>query len=293
MGGATKTIVKVVAVVAAVYAGPQIGAAIMETMGTTAAAAGVSEAVVGAAAISGSTAAVNTAIKGGNIGDVLEAGAKGAITGAVGQAAGAAAGGGIGGGIVGGAAGGATGAALSGGDIGKAALMGATTGGVTSGITSALTPSAPSSFDTGVPSSYGEGFDVMTGQTPAQVAAGSPDLYPGGKVPEPGTETVFTPSGESYAQAATPIPGKPTPFAKTAGSIAGQYAGQTLGSSLYEQPSAPSSTTLSSTGLFTPQSILPTALSGIAPSPVATGRSISEGSEDEATGTWGAKTLRG
>ena len=70
--------------------------------------------------------------------------------------------------------------------------------------------------------------------------------------------------------------------------LAGDFA-----RSLYDSPSSTSTSALISTGLFTPQSIIPTAISGIAPSAVATGRSITEGSEDEATGAWGAKTLRG
>ena len=292
MGGATKTIVQVVAVVAAVYAGPQIGAAIMETMGTTAAAAGVSEATVGAAAISGSTAAVNTAIKGGNIGDVLEAGAKGAITGAVGstvgQAVGEAAGGGIPGGTAGGAASGATQALIAGQDPLKGAAVGGVTGGVGAGVRQGLTPDIP--LPSGSTTDTGQGFDYAGGMTPEQVAAANPDLYPGGVVPEPGTETVFTPGGESYAQAATPIQGKPTEFAKTAGRLAGQVAGQELGSALYEQPST-SASTLTSTGLFTPTSIVPTALTGIAPT--ARGKPILGGEDEEAAGTWGSKTLRG
>lgn len=88
MGQAAKPIVSVIAVVASIYAGPQIGAAIMESMGTTAAAAGVSESIVGAAAIKGTSDAVNAAIDGKNINGILEAGAKGFVTGGAGQAAG-------------------------------------------------------------------------------------------------------------------------------------------------------------------------------------------------------------
>ena len=88
MGQATKTIVQVVAVVASIYAGPQVGAAIMEGLGTTAAAAGVSEAVVGAAAINGASSAVNAAIEGKDLGGILEAGAKSAVLAGAGQAAG-------------------------------------------------------------------------------------------------------------------------------------------------------------------------------------------------------------
>jgi len=85
MGGAAPVIITVVAVVATVYAGPAVGAAILESMGTTAAAIGVSEATIGAAAISGATSSVNAAIQGKSVEKVLEAGAIGAASGAIGS----------------------------------------------------------------------------------------------------------------------------------------------------------------------------------------------------------------
>jgi hypothetical protein len=85
MGSAAPVIITVVAVVATVYAGPAVGAAIMESMGTTAAAIGVSEATIGAAAISGATGAVNAAVAGKNVEGILEAGAIGAASGAIGS----------------------------------------------------------------------------------------------------------------------------------------------------------------------------------------------------------------
>ena len=84
MGEAAPVIITVVAVVATVYAGPAVGAAILESMGTTAAAIGVSEATIGAAAISGATSSVNAAIQGKSVEKVLEAGAIGAASGAIG-----------------------------------------------------------------------------------------------------------------------------------------------------------------------------------------------------------------
>lgn len=90
MGGAAPVIVTVVAVVATVYAGPAVGAAIMESMGTTAAAVGVSEATLGAAAIGGATSAVNAAVQGKNIEGILVAGAEGAAASGVGSAVGGA-----------------------------------------------------------------------------------------------------------------------------------------------------------------------------------------------------------
>jgi hypothetical protein len=85
MGRAAPVIVTVVAVVATVYAGPVVGEAILASMGTTAAASGVSAATVGAAAIGGSTSAVNAAIQGKNVEGVLKAGAIGAASGAIGS----------------------------------------------------------------------------------------------------------------------------------------------------------------------------------------------------------------
>ena len=85
MGSAAPVIITVVAVVATVYAGPAVGAAILESMGTTAAAIGVSEATIGAAAISGATSSVNAAIQGKSVEKVLEAGAIGAASGAIGS----------------------------------------------------------------------------------------------------------------------------------------------------------------------------------------------------------------
>ena len=94
MGGAAPVIITVVAVVATVYAGPAVGAAILESMGTTAAAIGVSEATIGAAAISGATGAVNAAVAGKNVEGILEAGAIGAASGAIGSEVAGAVGGG-------------------------------------------------------------------------------------------------------------------------------------------------------------------------------------------------------
>lgn len=84
MGGAAPVIMTVVAVAASVVAGPEVGFAIMEYMGAEAVTAEVA-AAVGSAAISGSTSAVNAAIQGGNVEDVLKAGAEGAAAGAAGS----------------------------------------------------------------------------------------------------------------------------------------------------------------------------------------------------------------
>ena len=168
MGGAAPVIITVVAVVATVYAGPAVGAAILESMGTTAAAIGVSEATIGAAAISGATGAVNAAVAGKNVEGILEAGAIGAASGAIGSEVAGAVGGGeqagpfldasgnvvqgpstgatellgtsggkIAGSAAGGAASGFTRGQLSGQNLeqsGKQAAIGGATGAVTSAI---------------------------------------------------------------------------------------------------------------------------------------------------------------
>jgi hypothetical protein len=170
MGSAAPVIITVVAVVATVYAGPAVGAAILESMGTTAAAVGVSEAVIGGAAIAGSTSAVNAAVQGKDINGVLEAGAKGVAAGAVGSAVGGAAGGGIGGGAAGGAAGGATSAALNKRDPITGALIGAAGGAVAGGISEGLADPNIGDAEAQEGGFYGEkGVDGSTGASPELV----------------------------------------------------------------------------------------------------------------------------
>jgi hypothetical protein len=91
-GGFVSIVTAVVAVVASVVAGPEVGAAIVESVGVE----GASEATiaaVGSAAISGGTSAVNAAVQGKNIDGILAAGAEGAAAGAVGSEVGSAVGG--------------------------------------------------------------------------------------------------------------------------------------------------------------------------------------------------------
>lgn len=244
MGKATPVIVTVVAVVASVYAGPQVGAAILESMGVVGASA-TTTAAVGGAAISGATSAVNAAVQGKNVEKVLEAGAKGAAAGAVGGAAGAQvpAGEAVGRGIASGATSGATGAALNKRDPVTGAIIGGAAGGVTSGVTGLLTPSAPTGEAPGAEFDYAGGdrpvFDPVTGQelTPQQVAAQNPQLYPGGVLPAMGQETVYTPTGEATYQAATEIPQRPGPEERAAGRFAGREASRFLADIFYPSTS--------------------------------------------------------
>jgi hypothetical protein len=140
MGQATPVIITVVAVVATVYAGPQVGAAILNGMGVAGASAATT-AAVGAAAIGGATSAVNTAIAGGNVEDVLKAGAIGAASSAAGSVAGAQLPPGSSAavrGAVQGAASGAAGSSLRGQDVGRGALVGGVAGGVSGAVSSGL-----------------------------------------------------------------------------------------------------------------------------------------------------------
>ena len=168
MGDAAPVIITVVAVVASVYAGPEVGAAILESMGTTSSAIGISEATIGAAAINGATSSVNAAIQGKDVDGILKAGAIGAASGAIGAEVTGAVGGGeqagpfldasgnvvqgpstgatellgtsggkIAGSAAGGAASGFTRGQLSGQNLeqsGKQAAIGGATGAVTSAI---------------------------------------------------------------------------------------------------------------------------------------------------------------
>jgi hypothetical protein len=169
MGSAAPVIITVVAVVATVYAGPMVGAAIMESAGVVGASAAAT-AAVGSAAIAGSTAAVNAAVQGKDINGVLEAGAKGAAAGAVGSAVGGAAGGGVGGGAAGGAAGGATSAALNKRDPVTGALIGAAGGAVAGGISEGLADPNIGDAEAQKGGFYGEsGVDGSTGASPELV----------------------------------------------------------------------------------------------------------------------------
>jgi len=167
MGKATPVIVTVVAVVASIYAGPEVGAAILESMGVTGASA-TTTAAVGGAAISGSTSAVNTAIQGGNVEDVLSAGGTGAVSGAVGGAVGAQvpAGEPIGRGIASGGTGSATSAAIRGKDPVRAGITGAVAGGVTGAVGQALSDPNIGDVEAQQGGFYGDPNAPETGASP-------------------------------------------------------------------------------------------------------------------------------
>ncbi len=173
-GDVVPIIATVVAVVATVYAGPAVGAAIAESMGATLGATATN--ALGAAAISGSTSAINAAVAGGNVDDVLNAGAIGAAAGAAGGAVSAnvpASVGPIGTGAISGAASGATGASLSGQDVGTGAIIGGVAGGVGAGLSSALTDTSIGDVEAQEGGFYGqEGVaGTSTGLPPALAQA--------------------------------------------------------------------------------------------------------------------------
>lgn len=156
-GGVVPIIATVVAVVATVYAGPAVGAAIANSMGATLGATATS--ALGAAAIGGATSAVNAAIAGGNVDDVLKAGAIGAAAGAVGGGVSAnvpAGAGAVGRGAISGAASGATGASLRGQDVGRGAAIGGVAGAVGAGLRQALTDTSIGDVEAQEGGFYGE-----------------------------------------------------------------------------------------------------------------------------------------
>ena len=109
-------------------------------------------------------------------------------------------------------------------------------------------------------------------------------------LPEMGGGTGLTARDETGAVIG--VDPRETSVLKQAGEVATRLlAGEYARSLSDREPSRGGTSTLDSTGLFTPSSIVPTALTGIAPS--ARGAPIFGGEDEEATGAWGAKTLRG
>jgi hypothetical protein len=214
MGQATPVIITVVAVVATVYAGPQVGAAIMNSMGVAGASAATT-AAVGAAAIGGATSAVNAAIAGGNVEDVLKAGAIGAASSAAGSVAGAQLPPGTSAaarGAVQGAASGAAGASLRGQNVGRGAVIGGVAGGVGAGVRSGITDTSIGDVEAQEGGFYGqEGVaGTSTGLSPELArfigsAAGTTAAQLTAQNLAP-TPTGRQASGQT-AQAPTPAPG--------------------------------------------------------------------------------------
>lgn len=287
-------IAPVAAIAIAVFApgiGTAIGNAVAGAIGTTVSATTAS--VIGSAVISGTM----TAAAGGDAEAVL----KSAAAAGVASFAGATAGGATAGapeavrGAVTGAVQSGTQAALTGGDVGKAALGGAVTGGAVGAYRDITAPS-PVPGTTSAYDQYASNIDpaireTMSREDVLRGAISSPYFERAQSNIDPGMRESM--SAEQVAQApaiTTTMPGTSQyPEARRAGeqvvrSLAGDFA-----RSLYDTPSAPS--TLASTGLFQPISVVPTETTGIAP--IARGKPILGGEDEEATGTWGSRTLRG
>ena len=211
MGQATPVIITVVAVVATVYAGPAVGQAILGSMNIVGASAATT-AAVGAAAIGGATSAVNTAIAGGNVEDVLKAGAIGAATSAAGSVAGAQLPPGTSAaarGAVQGATSGAAGSALRGQDVGRGALIGGVSGGVSAGVREGLLDTSIGDVEAQEGGFYGEEGVAGTstglspelarfvgsgvGRTAAQLTAQNLAPSPTGRQAQPPTGQASTP----------------------------------------------------------------------------------------------------
>jgi hypothetical protein len=86
--------------------------------------------------------------------------------------------------------------------------------------------------------------------TASQVAQLRPDLFPGGVLPQPGQETVYTPEGQPYYQESTGVREKEGILAKTLGTLAGRLTTGLLApqadtpvSSRAYAPKAPSTST--------------------------------------------------
>jgi DNA polymerase-3 subunit gamma/tau len=211
-GGVVPIIATVVAVVATVYAGPAVGAAIANSMGAALGATGT--AALGAAAIGGATSAVNAAIAGGNIDDVLKAGAIGAAAGAVGGGVSAnvpAGAGAVGRGAISGAASGATGASLRGQDVGRGAVIGGVAGGVGAGLRQALTDTSIGDVEAQEGGFYGEEGVAGTGTGLSPELASAVASF-GARQAAQLTAQNLAPSPTSrqssgQAQAQTPAPG--------------------------------------------------------------------------------------
>jgi hypothetical protein len=160
-----------------------VGVAILEGMAVRGASAATAEAV-GAAAISGGTSAVNTAIQGGNVEDVLKAGAIGAASGAAGSEVGGAVGEATGSKVAGAGAGGFTrgftGAELSGQNLDTSLKRGAVTGATSAG-TEALFPDVTAKSDTSdqvlkglTSSTLSSTLGSVLGLTPTTTSSGIP-----------------------------------------------------------------------------------------------------------------------
>ena len=305
-----EVILPVAAIVIAVVA-PELAPAIGEALGFTGGAA----ATAGNAVIGASVAAA----QGAKPEDI----AKAAVLNIAGSAAGSAAASSLPAetaktitGAVGGATSGATQAALSGGDIGRGATTGGIVGGTVGGYRDITTPS-PTYGITSAYEQYASNIDpalreTMSYQDVLRGAIESPYYSQARTNIDP--SKLETMSSEEVARSPSLTATSPGvmqyPKLTKAGEQLAALGSREFARSLYKTPSTVSSrttdvggvgggyttpertsSTLTSTGLFQPTSIVPTESMGIAP--IARGKPILGGEDEEATGAWGSKTLRG
>lgn len=293
------------AAVLTVVLGPEAGYAVFETQ-------------------AGAAAAANAAVTFANGGSIEDAAKAGVVS-----YAGAAVGGevasalpegtpGIVKDVAKGAAGGATKGVLTGKDPVQSAIQGATTSAVASGLSAGASKAGELFSSTPDVSAGGRDYLTEGLNIPGQgfKATLDPNAPPGDYFAPSQTsygistdlpQNVYAAAGGTGLYATTPegeyIQQDPDTFWKATGRELGRRVeSKVLGSLGSPTPSSPTysrtsgggggggTSALTSTGLFTPQSIVPTGLTGIAP--ISRGKPILGSEDEEATGAWGTKTLR-
>lgn len=280
-----------VAAVAIAIFQPQLIPAIGQAMGFTGTAATVAgNAVVGAtvSAAQGKSPeeiakaavlnVVGSTVGGAVAGEAAAAGAPQAVSGAIG-----------------GATSGATQAAITGGDVGRGAVGGAIVGGAT-GAYRDITRPTPTFGTTSALDQYASNIDpafreTMSAEQVMQGAQQSPYYQRAQSNIDPAQlETMSRERVLTSPVLTTTTAPSPSPLREAGESIVRRAAQEFAGDvTRREAPTRPD--TLASTGLFQPISVVPTETTGIAP--IARGKPILGGEDEEATGTWGSRTLRG
>jgi len=261
--------------------GIAIGEAVAIAVGATVTAA--EAAAIGSAVVGGAT----TAAQGGKVSDILQSAATAGLTSTVASGVGQElASQGVSQAVQGaasGAAGGATSAAMQGKDPLQAAL----TGGLVGGATGAYRDVTTQPSGTGItPGAAGEtGLTVPQGFDPSQLGVSADttgSTYLGSGI------NFNTPSSTTSASTF-----KPTEVEKL-GETGVKILASEAAKSLVGGETKPRDTSaLSSTGLFQPTSIVPTAATGIAPTERGGAPILGDSDEEEKSGAWGRKTLKG
>lgn len=308
----------IIIAVAAPGIGSAIGGAVASAVGATVTAA--EAAAIGSAVVGGAT----TAAQGGKVSDILQSAATAGLTSAVAS--------GVGQelasqgasqavqGAASGAAGGATSAAMQGKDPLQAALTGGIVGGATGAyqdvtaptptLTQPLSTTPPVDLTKPVdysllpegttaggqglkvdlpPIDYSKVIDYSSLLTPSPTPSGLNASQQGLKSMGGGTGFTVTDSGGQTAG----LSETPSSFLKDVGGQAVKYLATEAAQSLFPSQSSDRSRTLTSTGLFQPTSIVPTAATGIAPTERTGSPILGDSDEEEKSGAWGRKTLKG